>query len=237
MTYIQTPGTYLSSDSCDCCEDEQIVLQSLSSLSENDDSTPIDYPFKALVSWVFGQLGHSYYQAIAEIASRINYNRGFKCYPFQWDMLTKACFRNDEIEIVVNTYGNLALKKIIQEYSEKKLSEAELNVIIQTVSEVSGKPLARVELILKNLFWATKDGSVKWDALLRPNTYQSYYEMRTVPEEWDKCFWDCKLKNALFGSLKWIFIVGGIVGVAYVYPKLPKHLQPHRKLLKGKGDK
>lgn len=134
-----------------------------------------DYPFKQVIMTAFGS---DYDRDIATLTSRLNANAGWGCAIIQGS----ACYRTDEVEKVVSVYVNQVKKKTIPEYEREGKAVSAIPQIEQLVGELSGVNPKRVAAVLYELYYGIKDGSLKLDRLLWPETAEQNEEQRQSDE-------------------------------------------------------
>lgn len=179
------------------------------------------FAFEGLLDWFYATVtGDSYSQAISKIVERTNYNKGVKCFPVQ---SSQDCFDNAEVKTIINTYGNLVTLDGMIEYDREKYPQY-VTGIEQLVAEKSGMPLMSVKIVLADLYYGTKDGTIKFSGILRPRTYAENAKY-TIKAEKDKGGLEKWWEN--LPSLTTItYLLGGILvvgGGLYIYSWLPKN--------------
>jgi hypothetical protein len=121
------------------------------------------FAFEGLLDWFYATVtGDSYSQAISKIVERTNYNKGVKCFPVQ---SSQDCFDNAEVKTIINTYGNLVTLDGMIEYDREKYPQY-VTGIEQLVAEKSGMPLMSVKIVLADLYYGTKDGTIKFSGII-----------------------------------------------------------------------
>ena len=172
-----------------------------------------DYPFKAWVQWIAGKLGFSWDGSIDIVTRRINWNKGVMCVPVT---TSSQCFGNEEVGLIVSTYCNLVLSGDLPEYNrDTALGQRVIGQIEQGVSDASGRPLERVKLVLWEMWYAYKDGSLPTDEIIRPITATNYASARETPPFVSSSSSIGELFDNVATTLKWAFILGGSALAAY----------------------
>lgn len=133
-----------------------------------------DYAFKGIVMSAFGT---DYDRDIVTLTDRVNHNSGFCAF-----YTTSRCYRMDEVEKVVSSYVNLVKKRTVPEYNPA-LGKGTVQHIEQRVAETAGVVQGRAAAVLYQLYYGTKDGSIKLDRLLSPITTSRNASVRETDEE------------------------------------------------------
>lgn len=119
-----------------------------------------DYPFKGVIMSAFGT---DYDRDIVTLTDRVNNNAGFGCAI----LVTARCYRTDEVEKIISAYVNLVKKRIVPEYAPT-LGTSTVQIIERRVADAAGVIQGRAAAVLYQLYYGTKDGSIKLDRLLSP---------------------------------------------------------------------
>lgn len=134
-----------------------------------------------LWSTIIGEMNNDYYKAISTVYTRMNWNSdgalfllpGFESYTI------------DDVQAVMNAYGNLAADGKIPEYEDpdpRGLNKGKKAFIWQMVTAASGRNEMFVRTVLYELYWATRDGSITRTEFLRPSSYKAGSQYREIPE-------------------------------------------------------
>lgn len=179
------------------------------------------FAFESFLEWFYATVtGDSYSQAISKIVERTNYNKGAKCFPV---ILSKSCFDNAEVKTIINTYGNLVTETGMPEYDRKNNPNA-ITYIEELVTEVSGKPIMDVKIVLSSLYNGTQDGTINFYGILKPRTYAMYSKYIAKSESNKSTlekYWD-NIPN--ISTISYL-VVGAVLlgGGLYIYIWLPKN--------------
>lgn len=145
-------------------------------LSDNP-TPPLEQGFWQQTLFLWGVIANSYYEkSVAHIVTALNWNDGL------WNWVSGSIDWRD-VATILNAYGNLVVDKKIQVYEKEKLSKQQLQNIIDKVSEGSGYGKDLVERVLNQLYYYTKDETIKFDGLLRPANYSKYIKNNVIPDE------------------------------------------------------
>lgn len=153
-----------------------------------------DYPFKAQFDQFFGNLTASTYdQALHTIWTRVNANSIIES------------IRKATVDSVINAYYNLVKSDgkvpIYNWYYVEKEPRPEYTNLVNTISNKSGTKLAECKIILKQLEFADKDGSIV-KGILNPRTIDK--KITETPEDQDSY----KNKLDMTPYIKW-----GAIGI------------------------
>lgn len=117
----------------------------------------------------------SYESGRLTLVNRCNWNYGKGCFGFGIVANPFSdCFSTKEIEVVINTYGNLVLAGKIPEYPSSNPQNKVSYQVEKATSDASGVSFKRVQFILQNLYDGTKDGTIKCFSMLYPLKAKEY---------------------------------------------------------------
>lgn len=161
-----------------------------------------------LWTWIKSIGGSDIDEALDEIVKSINWNESIWC-----TILSRqptGCYEYDQVEAVLNCYTQLAGNGTVPEYNP---NHPEKNKILQTVADCSGQTTAVVQVVLDQLYYATKDGRIKTAIILYPKTAGKYEEQRSLPAKVVGGFGNAVAD--VTSTAKWILIAGAVGVVGY----------------------
>lgn len=192
-----------------------------------------DYLFQGLLNWLIGLVGFDFEQGVTTIQNRANYNKGWKCYPVI--LAPGSCLSTDDVKIIITTYINEVDKNIIPEY-DRKNNPSKIETIEKHVAKISGKPIEKVKVVFWEAYYATLDGDVRSDMLLRPKTYKENYDKKNVLPDYINSLGNATkdLLGTAGSVLKYLLIAGAVVGGIYVFKNASAIKQSVSGLVGGK---
>lgn len=149
-----------------------------------------------------------YIESVRIIYQRVNYNISkWNSLPF----IDTVDF--DQVDAVINAYGNLAVSELnIEQWTPSKNKTSNQKNTLSLVASASGISEIYTEMILDQLYWATKDGDLVRGNWIRPREFAEYKEYRKQNEATEGNKW----LETTFDWIKWILILGGIGVGAYI---------------------
>lgn len=169
------------------------------------------YGFYLSTFWgmLTGRYSREYAEAITTVYERADYNAS------KWNILPfRSTYRLQDVETVMNVYGNLAADGKIPEYDDrdsKGQNTANKALIISTVAQASSQQPTFVALVLYELFWATQDRSIPSGCFLRPLTCKKNADVQSnAPAQ------GAGYGAALEGLVTNILLLAAAAGIVYI---------------------
>lgn len=137
------------------------------------------YQFSLTAFWGFltGKYSREWAEAIATVYERADYNAS------AWNILWfKSTYSLEDVEKVMNCYGNMAAAGSIPEYIDRDADGAQTKnkkLIWAAVAKCSGQAEGFVRLVMYEWYWATEDRSIRNGCFIRPATCNRYEQDRT----------------------------------------------------------
>jgi|DEB0MinimDraft_10_1074344.scaffolds.fasta_scaffold04697_3 hypothetical protein len=139
---------------------------------------PLEQDFWQQTLFFWGVIANSYYErTIAHLVTALNWNDGI------WNWVSGSIDWR-EVASIVNTYGNLVVKKEIPIYDLSKLTKEQQSNVVDKVSQGSGFNPKLTKRVLDQLYYYTKDGTIKFDGILRPSNNSLYLKNNSIPDEY-----------------------------------------------------
>ena len=191
---------------------------------------PLEQGFWQQTLFLWGVVANSYYErSVAHIVTALNWNDGL------WNWVSGTIDWRD-VATILNAYGNLVVDGKIQVYEKEQLSKQQLQNIIEKVAKGSGYGEKIVERVLNQLYYYTKDETIKFDGLLRPANFSIYLKNNVIP---DHLKGSSKSQNpddnlwTVLGLPSWFgYALGGVVVVGLGAYSLTQ-INTTSKILKG----
>jgi len=139
---------------------------------------PLEQDFWQQTLFFWGVIANSYYErSVAHIVTALNWNDGI------WNWVSGSIDWRD-VATILNAYGNLVVDEKVKVYEKEQLSKSQLQDIISKVADASGYGKKLVERVLNQLYYYTKDETIKFDGLLRPSNNSLYLKNNSIPDEY-----------------------------------------------------
>lgn len=137
---------------------------------------PLGQGFWDKTLFLWGVIANSYYeQSVMDVVYALNWNDGLL------DWMTGATSWED-VASIFNAYGNGVENKKISVFEYEKLTPEQRDYIINYVAKSSGYNAKLVGRVLKQLYYYVKDGTIKFDGILRPGNLSMYAKNSTIPD-------------------------------------------------------
>lgn len=148
-------------------------------------NTISDYPFKNVIENLTAEVTQSYYEmAISTIFNRINWNEIVWYNPLTYP----AKYRREQISDIINSYYNIVKNEAQYPiYNAGLVNKGDRDqwTLIFRVEKDSSQNNELVRKALDQLYYATKDGTIKTSKFLDPRTAEQGEKNRETPGEVD----------------------------------------------------
>lgn len=162
-----------------------------------------DFPFKAQVNCAFGT--NDYDQAVCQTWEEVSANTGKIVNPIRWDT----------VQTVIGTYYDLQLHESglpELDFSAARTTE-QINantLLVNTVADKTAIERGETLRILEQFYWATVQGRIKSERVLRPRKYHD--ELGDVRDESLGAKFDRYMKTGVVV----VAVAGGLFGLFYL---------------------
>lgn len=153
-----------------------MYISNITGLGDNV-KPPLEQSFWDRTLFLWGVIANSYYEkSVMDIVYALNWNDGV------WNWVSGKIDWKD-VATIFNAYGNAVIANKISVFEYESLNKEQINNIINYVSKISGYDFNLVKRVLTQLYFYTKDGTIKFDGILRPGNLSKYAKNNVIPEE------------------------------------------------------